>query len=343
MTGAPVDRSGLSAVLRVRALGAAAVADERVLADLDPLVATTLRLARDSGAAIGPVLDAATAAADQARRTRTEVAAAVAPARTVARSLVAMPVVAVPALSAVAGVDLVGFYLRDPLGRVLGVVVLAMLGLAAAWMRVVLASDGVRRASPRVGWALAAAGVVLVLAGAVVPGLAVVAIGIVRARSGRVAAPAGDLAAVAELAAVALAAGHDISGALRLAADHLPAALDRPPSDAMALPVAVRVLALDLVLRPTPPDDHPAPSADPAIAPLADAVHALAATGAPGVDVLRGLARRLREDDTRRARAAAARLPARLTFPTALVLVPATVLAIGAPIVLQGLAGLTGT
>ncbi len=342
--GAADGPAARSALLRVRALGSAAVADERVLADLDPFVATLLRLARDQGAAVGPVLEAATAAADQRRLTAAEVAAAIAPARTVARSLVSMPVVAVPILGAVAGADLVGFYLRDPLGRVLGVVVLVLLGVAAAWMRVLLAADGSRSTSPRAAWALAALGAVVAVIGPVVPGVALVAVGLVRARSaGEPAGPSPHLAVVADLAAVALAAGHDLAGALRMAADHLPSAVPHARSDVAPLVVAVRVLALELVLRPVSRGDVEPTDQDPTIAPLAAAVRALAAAGAPGVEVLRGLARRLRDDDARRGREAAARLPARLTFPTALVLVPATVLAIGAPIVLQGLAALTST
>ncbi len=59
--------------------------------------------------------------------------------------------------------------------------------------------------------------------------------------------------------------------------------------------------------------------------------------GAPVAPSVRHLARELRADDLARVLAAAERLPAQLTFPTALCLLPATVLLIGAPIVQTGL------
>jgi hypothetical protein len=51
-----------------------------------------------------------------------------------------------------------------------------------------------------------------------------------------------------------------------------------------------------------------------------------------------GSPRDLRADDLARVLAAAERLPAQLTFPTALCLLPATLLLVGAPIVHAGLA-----
>lgn len=76
----------------------------------------------------------------------------------------------------------------------------------------------------------------------------------------------------------------------------------------------------------------------------ADPLHRLASllaaaerTGAPVADSVRHLAREFRADDLARVLAAAERLPAQLTFPTALCLLPATVLLIGAPIVQTGL------
>ena len=71
---------------------------------------------------------------------------------------------------------------------------------------------------------------------------------------------------------------------------------------------------------------------------LADGLDA----GGPLVPALRALAREVRADRGAAAESAALRLPARLTFPTALLLLPATVLAIGAPIVLTGLASFSG-
>ena len=77
---------------------------------------------------------------------------------------------------------------------------------------------------------------------------------------------------------------------------------------------------------------------------LSDPLHRLAVllaaaerVGAPVAPSVRHLARELRADDLARVLAAAERLPAQPTFPTALCLLPATVLLIGAPIVQTGL------
>lgn len=337
--------AGRSALLRVRSMGVVALDDRRLVADLDPLVAATLLLARDHGAPIGPVLDAAGRAADLDQRIAADVVAAVAPARTVARSLLALPVVAVPVLGAVAGVDLVGFYLHDPAGRWVALGVAGLLALAALWMRVVLSTVAPGGSSHRGGGGPILVGLVLVVAGMVIPGLLVVALGVRRRMVRPPHEVAPGLPAVADLAATALSAGHDLAGSLRLAADHLPAVLE----DAVAaarLGQRIRRLAFALVLQPPTAERAVhlrSTGSDDAIAPLIDAVAVLATSGEPGVDVLRGVARRLREDHARRARAAAAQLPARLTFPTALVLVPATVLAIGVPIIAQGLAALAPT
>lgn len=59
--------------------------------------------------------------------------------------------------------------------------------------------------------------------------------------------------------------------------------------------------------------------------------------GAPVAPTLRRLARDLRADELARVLAAAERLPAQLTFPTALCLLPASVLLVGAPIVHAGI------
>ncbi|MEY3020174.1 MAG: hypothetical protein RLZZ272_1158, partial [Actinomycetota bacterium] len=61
--------------------------------------------------------------------------------------------------------------------------------------------------------------------------------------------------------------------------------------------------------------------------------------GASPAAPLRRLASDLRAEELARVLAAAERLPAQLTFPTTLLLLPATVLLVGAPIVRAGLAG----
>ena len=91
--------------------------------------------------------------------------------------------------------------------------------------------------------------------------------------------------------------------------------------------------------------DDAAPSAatvPPTCARLAEVLADGLEAGGPLVPALRALAREVRADRGAAAESAALRLPARLTFPTALLLLPATVLAIGAPIVLTGLASFSG-
>lgn len=322
---------------------------------LDDDVADLVALARRCGAPLARVVRIAAAGAEQARRIEGELLAAVAPARTVARSLVAMPLVAVPALALVTGVDLVGFYLHDPVGRWVGLLIGVLLGSAALWMRAILAGartspDAGVGGRPRRRWVLAVVPVAWWLAGPV-PAL-LVAILALRVLRRAPAEPSPHLALAADLVAVAVSSGHDLPAAIRLAGDQLERGSRGGPVDRprRRLALGLRALALDLSLRPRRAGDH-----EPALPPaarssrpgvptvLADPLLALARTGTPGVEVLHDLADRLRADRATRARTAAARLPAHLTFPTALVLVPATVLAIGVPIVLQGLARLAGT
>jgi pilus assembly protein TadC len=80
-----------------------------------------------------------------------------------------------------------------------------------------------------------------------------------------------------------------------------------------------------------------------ALGPLVAALHDGLAAGGPLDPLLRALARRVRTERGAAARLRAERLPTRLTFPTALCLLPATVLAIGAPIVGAGLGAVAGT
>ena len=98
-----------------------------------------------------------------------------------------------------------------------------------------------------------------------------------------------------------------------------------------------------VVLAPAPADlPEPGLRGDPAIAPLERLAVDLVLTGQPAAGPLRRLARRLRRAEADRVRVAVARLPGRLTFPTALLLVPATVLAIGTPIAMRGLQAIGG-
>jgi hypothetical protein len=108
-----------------------------------------------------------------------------------------------------------------------------------------------------------------------------------------------------------------------------PARRRRGPRD-LAGPLRRLALALDLGTT----QDLPAP------APLdrvATVLITAADVGAPVGPALRRLAVELRAEDLARALAAAERLPAQLTFPTALCLLPAVLVAIGAPLAHAGL------
>ncbi|HKJ57111.1 MAG TPA: hypothetical protein VJ978_14110, partial [Nitriliruptoraceae bacterium] len=277
--------------------------------------------------------------------------------------------------------DLWAFWTRDPLGRVVAVVVVVMVGTAAVWLRALVRSAirsprAQRHSTPRRG-AIVAGALGVAAAWVAVGWVAGVAVGALAwwvHRAGHAAAVAEGLDEVADLAAVGMAAGLDLPAALRQAAAHVPDPL---------LAHQVASLALRLSLDP-PGGDHDAgwsvgalggahdtgrsagalggahdtgrsvgalggahhtgrSAGDPGIAPLRRLVVDIAVTGQPAAAPLRRLAVRLRRDQADRVRVAVARLPARLTLPTTLLLVPATVLAIGAPIAMRGLQAIAGS
>lgn len=162
-------------------------------------------------------------------------------------------------------------------------------------------------------------GLLLLLAGGSVAGLMIA----------HAARPSRDAALdeVAELVAVALAAGAGTASALRAVADVLPAQAER-----------LRRLALELDLGIERPD---AVGAD-AFGRIRDVLMTASVLGAPAVPTLRRLARDLRAAELARVLAAAERLPAQLTVPTTLMLLPATLLLVAAPLVVSGLAGVLG-
>jgi Flp pilus assembly protein TadB len=129
----------------------------------------------------------------------------------------------------------------------------------------------------------------------------------------------------ADLVATALAGGTSLSAALRLVARR--GAGDRRELERLALAAELgRVHEVD---------------AGP-LAPLARVLAATQRWGAPAAASLRALGRDLRAERLADALAAAERLPAQLTFPTALLLLPASVLLLGAPLVADGLATAAG-
>jgi hypothetical protein len=307
------------ALTRAR-LRAASGADLGALRDLPPVAARAVAVAREVGAPLLPVLDAAEEVLRQERELADAVAAAAAPARTVAIAMLALPAVAVPVLGRLLDLDLVAFYTTSA-GLVVGALAA---GLWVAGAGIILAL--VRGTSPRPATPTARIVLVALVAWALA-GPVAAAVGAAVARLTWRAPPPpppDDLDAACDLLAAVLLAGLPAGPGLRVVADHLP-----------GLAVPLRRLALAIELG-RPPD------AD-ALGALTIAITDGLATGAPLTPALRALARRLRADRAAAAREAAGRLPARLTFPTALCLLPATVLAIGAPIVGAGLGAVSGT
>ncbi len=312
-----------------------------------------VEVARDVGAPLLAALDAAQAARDDERRAERAVAVASAQTRVVAGGLLLAPVLLVPGLGRLVGADLVAFY-RSGLGLVVLAVGGGLLLLGASIVvllvrRVGSAGGGrARQGHPRptLGtWLLA--GVVLLfvhrLSG---PLLAVpAALLVVHLVSDRHPSiePAVGVDEAADLIATALMAGTSGPEALRVTADRLPHLAPRLRRLAFGLELGLDVdQGSEGGGRPTVRTSRrggpaPAPPRDP-FGRLASLLAAAERTGAPVSDSVRHLARDLRADDLARVLAAAERLPAQLTFPTTLCLLPATVLLIGAPIVHAGLA-----
>lgn len=303
--------------LRGRIVAGAPTGDVRAL---PPRVQRAVRVAVEVGAPLVPALDAATAALDDERRRERAVHVATAQARAVAVGLLCLPVVLVPGLGRLLAVDLVGFYATGP-GRVVLAVAAGLAGLGALLVRGILrrATRARRGGSGRAGPAVLAGAVVAIGAGA---GAGLVA-GVVVMALRRPAADGShpELDEIADLLATALAGGTSVSAALRLVGEV--GVGERGRLDRLAL--AADLGRLD----------------EGAVGPLAPLAQVLAATrrwGSPAAASLRALARDLRAEQLADALAAAERLPAQLTVPTALCLLPASVLLLGAPLVADALA-----
>lgn len=327
---APTAAGGVDLV-RMRVAAGLPVGDDL---DLSPRVARAVRIADEVGAPVLAALDAAADAEDDAARAHRAVAVASAQTRAVAGGLLVAPFLLVPGLGRLVDVDLAAFYATGP-GRVVLGVGAAMLAVGALVIRGLVRRVGAvgrRDATVRlrgrdrlvvVAAALAAASV----AGpAAVPLAALLAVALLRRRRGVARPSSADTDEPIDLVATALTGSIGSAEALRRTAA-------AAPQHAGAL----RRLALDLELG--------------AAAGLADAtepealarLRALLATadevGAAPSAPLRRLASDLRAEELARVLAAAERLPAQLTFPTTLLLLPATVLLVGAPIAYAGLSG----
>lgn len=297
----------------------------RVAADL-PIAAApstgfagrAIAVATAQGAALGPVLDVVEEVQRATRRQEDEIAAALAPVRSVAMALGLLPVVLVPLLARLVALDLAAFYTTG-VGRVVAGVVALCWGAGLAGVAVVVRGAR-RRPRPTPRWAAPVLGL---LAAAMVHPFAGLVVGVVVWRRRGVASAPPGLAEALELAAIGTSAGLPLGEALRVASRGM------PPVTATAIQAIA--LAGDLGRVPSLPDggDHWQ-----AVADLADD---LVRTGGPPTAALRMAARDIRADDLIAARLAAGRLPTRLTVPTVLGLLPATVLAIGAPLLAVGL------
>ena len=307
--------------LRTRLQVGAAPGD---LTALPGRVRRAVEVAREVGAPVLPALAAAAAAEDDVAEHRRAVQVATAQARLVAAGLVALPVVVVPLVGRVLDIDLVAFY-ATPVGRVVGAVGIGLVLVGALLVWRILARAGARRTRPMspVVPALGAGALGWLALGSVA---GIVAAGLAGGwRATHPPAPLPDAATdeAADLVATALTGGVSPGGALRLAADRLE---DLAPT--------LRRLALGLeygheVALPTGIDR------------IGVALTSALRWGAPAAPALRRLATDLRADERARALAAAERLPVLLTFPTALCLLPACIVLVGAPLVASGLAAAT--
>lgn len=305
-----------AALVRLRLDAATGVSG--VPASLDGFAGHAVTLATELGAPLLPVLDVVGEVRGARRAVAAEVSAALAPVRSVAVALTVLPVGLVPLLARLVGLDLVGFYGHGP-GRVVALAVVACWLAGALGVAIVVRAAG--RGPSRTS--LAAPVTLAVAAGVVVHPLAAV-LGLLLVRR-RAATPPTGLDDLLELAAVGTSAGLPLGDALRRAAVH---------ADRGRLADRVRGMALALDLGR---DAAPTVGPDDGLLPVAELLDDLATSGGPPTAALRATAAELRADQLAAARRRAARLPARLTVPTVLGLLPATVLAVGAPLVAAGL------
>ena len=251
---------------------------------LSPRVRRAVTVATEVGAPLLPTVEAAAEAEDDDARAVRAVAVSTAQARTVARGLTAAPLLLVPLIGRLAGVDVLAFY-REGFGRL-----------------------------------ILLAGVLLLATGGAVARLIIL-------RAGRRDRDA-ELEEVAELIAAALAGGAGSAAALRAVATVMPRQAQRLQQLALDLDLGIR--------RPSLADEPEA------LHRLREVLITAADVGAPGAPTLRHLARDLRAVELARLMAAAERLPAHLRVPTTLLLLPVTLLLVGAPLVASGLSRVLG-
>lgn len=294
------------------------------------------------GSPILDAIDASRSAEEDAAEARRAVGVASSQARAVATALLAAPFLVTPLLAGIVDIDLTTFFSSS-----VGVLVLAVAGvlyLAGAALVVLLvrrtSSPGASgRGSPP--GSILAGGAAAVVAWTLVGALAAPFAGVLayRVAARRAAAPAvPDADEAVDLVATALHGAASVPQALRLVADQLPAFAGELSRLAWHLQTGHRTPGTG---ADVPRTEARAAGSGPsravtAIPRLADVLVTAEQTGAAVAPTLRRLASQLRADQLAERLAAAERLPAHLTFPTALFLLPATVLVIGAPIVHAG-------
>lgn len=293
------------------------------------------------GSPIADAVDAARAAEEDLAEARRAVAVASAQARAVAVVLLAAPFLVAPALARIVDVDLASFFTTAT-----GVVVLGMAGImyvAGASIVLVLvrraaSADGRHGSSSRGSFlAVAVASVFTwtVITPLMSPIAALVAHRLTTRRAGPSVAPGADEAV--DLVATALHGAVGVPEAVRLVADQLPQLSDGLRRLAWELQSGSRITDGDRRLPVTGQRDGARRgSAVTGMPRLGVLLHTAEETGAAVAPMLHRLASQLRADHLAERLAAAERLPAHLTFPTALFLLPATVLLIAAPIVHAG-------
>jgi hypothetical protein len=294
------------------------------LDDLPPRARRAVEVASRAGGDVTVSLDAAGAAEADARQARRAIDVACAQTRTVAVGLVAAPPLLVPALGRLLGADLVGFY-GQPLGWAVGAVVLLLLAAGAGGVWALLARARRSLQAPAGGGGALPVLLAVVATGWLLAWWLAPLAGWLVARRRPTTPPPEQADEVADLIATSLSAGGAPAQAVRDVA--------AVRSD-LAVPLARLAFDLDR--------GQPGPALPPPLEQVALLLHTASEAGAPAGDALRRLATDLRADDLARALAAAERLPAQLTFPTALALLPAVLLAVGAPIVHAGLAAAGG-
>ena len=164
------------------------------------------------------------------------------------------------------------------------------------------------------------------------------------ARVGRAHADAAIEEAV-ELAATAIAGGSGTASALRTVAAVLPSQGERLRRLALDLDLGTATHGPGAPVASSPAASiraRPARGEPEALTRLRTVIVTAAHVGAPSAAALARLARDLRAAELARVLAAAERLPAQLTFPTTLLLLPATVLLIAAPLLDAGLRRVSG-